>query len=468
MKRNLKLIIVLAVLVAVAVVSLAAVNAYSDSKDKKAAKEAAELVLISQDSDDITAIDITDKEGEEYNFSLSGSDWTLTNRDDVNLSSTFCTNLCSYYEHLSASKKVTDTPSDLSIYGLDNPVTLSISDSESTSTIYIGNATSTNDSFYVMKEGSEAVFTMDYSTAYIMSDPAMSMKNTYLTYEWTDNDYAYYKITKQGKTVIELDKSSGIWEAVSPVEHEVNSTNIITYISNISRYELDGYGNKLTDEEYSEYGFDDPYYTFEVKNQDGDTITILVGDSIDSYSDEEIPIWYKEDNQLAYLSYENAYFLERGTEEYISEDLIDLENEDITGGEIILDDSFEVSDIKFSCNYSTENSAFEDVTMNNKSVDMSVSNVSSLFSDFISSLLNMESDSVDAYAEPENTADATVLIETTDGTVKLEFATKESNTYYVFKDGEYTGLIARRKNFSQENGIVDLYQQITEALEIAE
>lgn len=60
MKRNLKLVIVLVILVVAAVAALVAVNMVSKSKDEKAAKEAAELVLISQSSDDIKSIDITD------------------------------------------------------------------------------------------------------------------------------------------------------------------------------------------------------------------------------------------------------------------------------------------------------------------------------------------------------------------------------------------------------------------------
>lgn len=467
MKRNLKLVIVLVVLVVAAVASLVAVNVVSSSKDRKAAKEAAELVLISQNSDDIKSIDITDSDGEDYQFSLSDSDWVLTNRDDVNLSSSFCNSLCLYYGDLKATKKITDKADDLSIYGLDKPVKLTVSDSEKSSTIYIGKATSTNEAFYVMKEGSDAVFTMDYSTAYVLSNPSMSMKNTYLTYEWSDDDYTYYKVTKQGKTIIELDRSSGIWEIKSPVKHEINSTSTLTILSNIARYELDGYGEKITEEQYSEYGFDNPYYTVEIKNNEGKDMTILIGKSIDSYTDKEVPILYKDDNQLAYISYENIYFVERGTEEYTSLNLISLKNEDITGGEIKLDSNFEVQDIKFEGTYSTENNSFDNVKIDGKDIDTSVSNVSSLYSDFIYSILNMEADSVDAYADPQNTADETITLDLTDGSsIKLDFATKDDNTYYVFKDGEYTGLIARRKALTKENGVIDYYKQIQTALSI--
>ena len=467
MKRNLKLVIVLVILVVAAVAALVAVNMVSKSKDEKAAKEAAELVLISQSSDDIKSIDITDSDGEDYQFSLSGSDWILTNRDDVNLSSSFCSSLCLYYGNLNATKKITDKSDDLSTYGLDKPVKLTVSDSENSSTIYIGKATSTNEAFYVMKEGSDAVFTMDYSTAYVLSNPSMSMKNTYLTYEWSDDDYTYYKVTKQGKTIIELDRSSGIWGIKSPIKHEINSTSTLTILTNIARYELDGYGDKITEDQYSEYGFDNPYYTVEIKNNEGKDITILIGKSIDSYTDKEVPILYKDDNQVAYISYDNIYFVERDTEEYTSLNLVSLKNEDIKGGEIKLDSNFEVQDIKFEGTYSTENNSFENVKIDGKDVDMSVSNVSSLYSDFIYSVLNMEADTVEAYAEPENTADETITLDLTDGSsIKLDFAQKDENTYYIFRDGEYTGLVARRKTLTKENGVIDYYKQIQTALNI--
>ena len=79
----------------------------------------------------------------------------------------------------------------------------------------------------------------------------------------------------------------------------------------------------------------------------------------------------------------------------------------------------------------------------------------------------MEADTVEAYAEPENTADETITLDLTDGSsIKLDFAQKDENTYYIFRDGEYTGLVARRKTLTKENGVIDYYKQIQTALNI--
>ena len=50
----------------------------------------------------------------------------------------------------------------------------------------------------------------------------------------------------------------------------------------------------------------------EIKNNEGKDITILIGKSIDSYTDKEVPILYKDDNQVAYISYDNIYFVGDG------------------------------------------------------------------------------------------------------------------------------------------------------------
>jgi hypothetical protein len=473
MKRNLKYIIILVIILLVAIASFLVVNKFFLSDEAKSAREAAELQLSTIDSDSITKISVTDSENNEYVFELSGSDWVYNNDPDYNFNTYYCDSVCSYMSDLSATKNIGEVDdSSKAAYGLDNPVVVTVSNDKESSTVYVGKATSTSEGWYVQGSKNDNVFTIDYSIGLFLSDVKDNMKNSYMTYGWGEMDFSYFKITKDGNVITELIKDENSkWYEYQPIEHQVDSTKLITLLVNLTRYEVVAFGddNVFSEEDYQKYGFDDPYYIFNVKNDDGEEIEILVADDIsEKISDEEyIPVLYTKTGQIAYLSGTSLAFLEDSTYYFTNTKIFNIAKADVTGITVDLEDKYD-SDFTISCAYDSEEYEYTKAEINGTTLDVSDSDTISAFESLVDSVLGIEFEEVDATAVPDGEATNSITIDYFDDDLACSdtfyFIPQTDNTFYIKQNDKYLGIIARRNSFSDETSIVGKLADLLELI----
>lgn len=470
MKRQAKLIILLVVLLAVSAGAYFAVNLYVTGSEKKEAQKQAELRLIELSFDDVNKINYTTYDNDEYDMELDESgEWQLTNRDDIKLNQYFCSQIVSELYDLTALKNIGKPDSDkLSAYGLETPAKIEISDNQNTAVLYVGSSTSTNEAFYVQVEGKDDVYTIDYETGSLFYAGRNNLKDSYLLGGWSDSEITYMSIIVDGETMVEVEKGSNGWTMDNPVSHTVNSTEVAKLMSNLSRNEILYFTNEgVTEDDYAEYGYDNPYYKAVFKNDSGEKIEILAADKIESFSEGTTEVLYANSGQMAFIDNNTLSFMQAVPSDFTDMNLFDFTAADVEKIEMNLDSSYENCQFTLEYTYDTVNNVPDSLKYNGKKISLDDSALKQQLDETVNMILALKFEEVDLKAQSDREAEETIIFTKTDGSeVKYEFVPygDDDNVFMIFKDGEYTSLTARRRAFSHEGGMVETCQELAEML----
>ena len=471
MTKKLKWIIAVIVLVLLAAGSITAYLVISHNQIKNAKSNINDLQLVDLDYNNIVKLDINSFDGEEYILEFSPeTSWVLTNRDDIDIQSTIGNVYANYYSQLTALKNVgTLTEENRTAFGFDTPSKLTLTDSEGKSaTVIVGKATATNEYFYAMVEGRDSVYTIDYTTGSLLYLARNSLKDSKLLQSWSTQYFTGIEVTKGGKPGYIFKMTDEGWDAEYPVLHDASSPNVQDMLYALTDFDIDSFGDEgVTEDKLADYGYDDPYYSAKFTNESGETLTILVKDKIESFDSGTTEILYKEMGQIATVQTSYLSFLEYNPAEFLITSINTRDITDVKGVSVDLDDSY---DCDFEADFSYDFSTYrmKEFSLNGKDTDVSVDTLNKAEYDLISAVLGLKYESVDTEAElPDNEAMETIEINFLDGTkTKYEYIPLKSDTnrFYVVKDGEYTGFIARRKAFSEDNSIVDCYSELQDIM----
>lgn len=187
MKKNIRLIIICAlvvVLLAAVLIILTATGMNSTDEEQTtdiAEEETTTALLYSNKLDDLDVLTIENEHGtykvERVEFNGENL-WTIMEIANLPLSNTVITTLVENAISVTAQQTVAETPEDISIYGLDQPlatVTAQFTDSANTvRKLYVGNKTPKGTAYYFMMEGDPAVYTVN-----------VGEMNCYLNDKWT-------------------------------------------------------------------------------------------------------------------------------------------------------------------------------------------------------------------------------------------------------------------------------------------
>lgn len=457
MKNIRKTLIVMGILVIAAIAIFFTANHFSNKNKQKAVEEANELVIFDFDSSAATQLEIHNESGEYLMEYDKTGIWKMVSKHNFEANSNTATNICSALSELTAVKIIEDE--DISKYGFDNPITLSITANDKVHTLKVGSVTPTNEYFYVMKDGSKKIYLIDYTTGLILSATKDALKSMYIA-DFLSNEVEHFAIW-DGKESDEnvrfsMNKSEdGTWYMEKPYQDDsIYNSDISTFINDAIRDKIYNFIQEdCQPSDYEKYGFDDPQYVYEISSADK-YIKVIFGDMTNN--DTEMYGLFTETGQVVTFYKNTVAVLGYQTSDMMNKSVYSPSIDYVTDVKITMPDKEAVLKI---------NEEKVEYNFNGTDIDVSIEKEQSTFIDFFGSFNNAYFETVDRKAKPSGDAEVTIEYKLSDGTeTTIEYIPvpgEDSNTYWAMKNGEYTGFIVRKKVIAN---ISTCYDAVVEAL----
>ena len=433
---------ILLVLIVVAVVYLV-IPKKDDEHSGEVSNESVSVLSIS--NSEIERFSMHKKNGDDLEFtsvvdSQTGEqEWTLVGND--NEISQYA--VSSYVSILSSyvTTGIISAPDDLSEYSLDDPdFTVDITKFDGTSAkIIFGSYTFDNAGVYFMVDGDPNVYItaklkrdycdyklIDFASTGILSIDFADVESVEFIRDNDDVDIVASPVAEDGS----FEHPS--FMVTSPVECPANNNfeNIVDFIGSL---QISGY-EEISDSDLAGYGLDDPTYEFIFSMNDGSEITVSLSAKMNG-------------RYYGYCSEVEGYFsINELSFSGIDTPLMSLLDSYICGYEAneVSSITGTYGDASFVFELSIHNSMSETgaaATLNSRNAYVRiVEGGRSYASILFDSIAGMQYSGVDADADPELDPALSYRIVTNDyQIVDIDFVARDDGSYYVFRDGEYTG-----------------------------
>lgn len=448
--------IILAAALVLAGGSMGAFLAVKNKKDAEASQSEAmkkDNVLFSFNSDDIKTIEF-DLEDDDYIIEKADDDsWHLTTEQDFTLDETYLQLVRTYMSNLTAETSYGQADdSKKAMYGLDDPLTIKLSDDNNTYELSIGDKSPTGDYYYVMTAGKPNVYAIDsYKGTSLLPDRLILRARDFTQYD--NNEIA--AITIRNKNCEEFDLTFNENDQTWSLDKKyqligTDTTAVSAMVANLIRVEAE----ELVEENFTDkksLGLDDPDSVVTIKGVDGEThsyiIKMLENDKALSYvlneDNDTLMLYSTSDIDFAY-----SIVHDYTPQKIKSPDILSISGFDIKEG--THSDKFILDTNERTC------------TMSGKDVDISNSEGYLLIQNFYNSFSQLPTAGVDIDAKPE-LKDPVVSVTyhlTEGGDTTLDVTDGGDGRYFIFKDGKYTGAYADDSRFSGRTAIDEFYLKL--------
>lgn len=455
MKKIIIAVSVLVILAGASIGTFVAVKSKSEEDAKKQIETLADNVLFSIDSETINRIDIFYPDS-NYTAELSESNWIMTSSstgENFPLNQTTISQICTYISSLTASTNYGEaTEENKAKYGLSEPYKVTVSDGETSYTLYIGGKSPTGDYYYAYTDTKNNIYAINASDAENIITTRMSLKDDKLV-PYSDNDIVGITVKRDGKTAYELNYNTekNFWEL--PDEYSmltVNQTrpdNIVTMVSRLTAEEM----LEETPDDFTMYGFDNPMAELIIKAKDGTEKTLLLsryGKNAETYTH----VYLSDSKQV-----ETYYTADLN---FINYDIYDLIMQTVESANMYAVSEFEVNCAEFSEKFTLdwENSI---AVCRNSEIDLNNAELKSFFTTFYDIFSYINIIDIDVQSEPELSEPVfSAKYTKTDGTTtSIDLvSTGDGNNCFVFADGVYTGTITNSDFISGTTSLVSTFE----------
>ncbi len=428
-------------------------------KEQAAYEETASLVLFSFDSDTIDKVTIDSEEG-HFLIEQGADTWLLTETDyphDFILNTSYISTVCSYMSELTAEKKFDTKDQDLAAYGLDTPSILTCYAGSTAYTLEIGQPSATQEYFYVKKPDDDTIYGISFEYGALLSGDTSYLKSTYLL-SFSETTVSEVTLERDGETAFDFILENGQWQMLAPLpEASINSAQVKSFLTSLVRFELDSFIMIADDStDLSKFGLDNPRFTLNITQTDGTETTIHFADY--SEQDGSVYLIYEDSRQIATLSTSIASFLHTEASELLNEDILPVTMDQVTAVDATADDIAFHMDI----DYANAQYSFDGTDITALGDD-----AISLFKSLFDTMANLSFESLDIDADVNTETEPTVRFcyTLTDGSqTELSLIPIDDITYWAMIDGEYTGMIVRRRSVSGNIGVLTFHEKMMDYL----
>lgn len=458
MKSIKSLIIPAAILLLLIVIAIVyfVVPKKADEQQKTISNEAFSVLNIS--NSEIMRFTLHKKEGDDIVISSeldseNGSQTWYLEGNDMEISQSAVSSYVSILSSYVANSTIYEA-GDIAEYSLDDPdftVTIDKYDG-TTSVIYIGSYTFDNDGVYFMLENDPNVYiTAEIKRDYCNYTLVDFASTKILELDFADVETVEFKRSTDSVDLVAVPVATGDsfdhpeFNVISPVECAANDNfeRLVEYIADleIAKYE------DISDADLASYGLDTPTFEFIYTMNDGSEISVSLSSNMGG-------------NYYGYCSEMDGYFSIRelqfnGVETPVMS-LIDsyiamydaTEVSSISG--TYGDASFEY-ELNVRDSFSDENAT---ATLNGRNAFVRIVEGGRPYAAiFFESIVGMQYSGMDPDADPELDPALTYTIVTTDyAIVTIDFVDRGDGSYYVFRDGEYTGFYSMSSVLFNDGG----------------
>ncbi|NLM11460.1 MAG: DUF4340 domain-containing protein [Clostridiaceae bacterium] len=392
--------------------------------------------------------------------------WVPVEPEGMNVRSSSVDSIAWNANSLKAQKVIDENPEDLSVYGLDNPVKLTFIMNDNTRyVLLVGNETPTGGAYYAKKEDEATVYTIgDYEAEKFIQTKFDLMETEVYDKEYTSQDFTALSFTRHQNLIFNAatDESNTKWLLSYPIEAEARYENIYKITEALAGVSVSKYIEENA-ENLDNYGLESPAYVFKY-TLGGNDYKLSLGKL---YTDGKAYYATMNDENLIFTVSANLFtFLDKPIEEIISS-FVHLQNiNEVSELKITMDGRVDVSRI----NVDTEDDEkstyeFNGTLLTGEKDDDYIRTFKKYYQGAIGITMDKLNLDVEPVLEnPEVTIEYTLK---TGERIVVDLVPEPEGVYlYAFKNGEYTGMMVRRKQLEDENknGLRVSYSNLVEAL----
>ena len=465
--KQLRWVIILAVAAVLLTVTFLFVNRNAEEKEKQA-KAGESKQLFSINVDDVTRIVIDNEEGHfAFDWSNTAGTWELVSADQFNLNPYAVQAICNAFCSLWSEKTIAFDCKDPSPYGFENPVKVQVyttqTGSENPYLLYVGDNTPTYDSYYAMVDGSDDVYTIDYSSGSMFCVAKNTLKNLYL-FDTLSASVNYYR-WEENDSVIELKRdSNALWQLVTPtVDQDLDRSSADAIISSLVRVTVTAY---LQDEpdNLAMYGLDEPQMKLLVRGTAPDAANTPMNEEIwfgkkvsDKPDETEMYGYFVNSKQVFKLLCADVAAIHQTLMDYLDPYCISVSVSEVKSIDIDLGD---VLDVKTRLEIDYSNNIY---SLDGK--EITGEETLNICQNFYRSVTQLRFSDIDLNAKPEGDPAMTITYQFNDGTsAVLGFVQFADNNFYLMRNGKYTGLTVRLNRFTSVNSLAKNYETLVQAM----
>lgn len=393
-----------------------------------------------------------DAEGNVVKKMVDRNVWRAIQPEGMNVNSSSIDTIAWNANSLKAEKLIEENPSNLAVYGLNNPVKLTFTLKDGTKHIlHIGTKTPTGGAYYAKSANNPTVYTIgSYESERFLKTKLELLVTDLYEKEYIAEDFQAIKFFRKDNLVFDTyAEEKAQWLLSYPIQAEANYSNVYTIAEALSQIGT----TKFVEEDPADlgkYGLTVPAYKFEYKI-DGKDYKLSLGNI-----DQDSGSYYAtlNDENLVFLLPNTSFtFLDKPIEEIVTSFVYLVNIKEVNQMTVTLDGKTDISKIRANFE-DDEESTYEFNGTLLKQADSADSDYISLFKKYYQGAIGLVVDKISVDAQPElKNPEVTIeyLLHTGEKTVVELVPTPDGVSFYAFKDGEYTGMTLRQKQLTDEN-----------------
>lgn len=387
--------------------------------------------------------------------------WVASEPQDMVLYESRVNTIAYTISGLIANKLVEENASDLSLYGLDKPATVSVKlENNEVKTVEIGKETPSKGGYYAKLKGSNTVYIIGSYDGNILRSTYSDLRDKTLFAE-SYEDITEFALERNGEIVFKAKKTSDIdWTLTEPIEAAVKSGSIDMILQTFMEASAAEFVERDASD-LSKYGLDSPKYKITVGSK-----SVLVGAEKEKGSKSYAK--FADGDEVFVLNNSVLNFVDKPLKEVVDVFAYITNIQDVEKIVVNIDGQTIVSEIKTDPEGDTDKDKFY---VNGRDVsDVRDSSDSQLFRKYYQGLIGITMSDLDIGAQPEGEPEITFTYyrKTDPKEVKVEFVPRDNIYYYVIRNGKYTNIIVAKDKFDAEDGPRKTYQKLMEAADKAE
>lgn len=455
-------------IILIVVVALLGGAYYFLSKNKKPNENAAGnndvVKILDYTADNITQITLQNSDG-TFVIVKKDTDWIMSSPSDFKADASKLSSIAINVSSLVADKVIEEDAKDLAKYGLDKPVQLTLKLKDNTEkTVLIGSETPTKSGYYVKLKDSGKVYLVSTYTAETLLAAKKDLKDKKL-YTVKPEDIITMSMDRNGASVFTAKKNGDTdWQMQTPIQGAVNTSALEPMLTALTQTTASEYIEE-NPSDLAKYGLDKPQYAFDFSTSTA-KYRLLLGSEKEKGSTMYAML---EGGKDVFTIGEGSYnFVDKPLKEIIDVFAYIVNIDQVNKIELTMDGQTTVFTLDVYKDKDGKTDTDKDkFTMNGKDATVKDKDDKQLFRNFYQALIGVGLDEIEPGTVAPGPADISIkyYLKSAPGTMQVDYVSKDANYYYVFRNGQYTGILVKKnKNDFGIEGMKAAYKQLADAV----
>jgi hypothetical protein len=392
---------------------------------------------------------INDEDTYEFKRPEEG-EWDIVSHPELKINAGRINSIAINMSSIMPDKTIEEDAKDISVYGLDKPVTIKVKDKEGKEyTLLIGSKTPTGGAYYIKIPENNIVYTLgSYTTERLLITRNEIKDKTLYTFEEQDPQMLFQQATsldmkKNGEYFFKSKLENEEWYVNYPIYNKADLTGLGTLTQAISSVSVKEFIEE-NPSDLGKYNLETPQYEFRLVVE-GKTISLKLGKKKDDSSRYAM---IDDRDEVFTVDLSVFAMIDKPLKEFIDAFAYIVNIDTATKIIVEIDGKTHVLEIKTN----EDDRDLDEFKFNGKDASMTDEDDKQPFRKLYQALIGVTRANIEPDANPTGKVDVrfTYTLNKEPYNMVVEFISKDDFYYYLLRNGEYTGLLIEKLIFDKD------------------